>query len=103
MTTVEVPLQPMQQTLTTTLGGQQLHLRVTWNDVASVWLLDIADANSVPLVSGVAVVAGADLLEQFEYLGLGGALVALTDGDANTPPTFDNLGLNGHLYFVSTP
>jgi hypothetical protein len=49
------------------------------------------------------MVTGADLLEQFGYLGLNFALVAQTDNSPDTVPTFDNLGTTGHLYAITNP
>ena len=59
------------------------------------WLLDMADAEGVPLVSGIPLVAGCDLLEPYAYLGLGGAL--LLSGDE--PPSPDTLGRGVDLLF----
>ena len=101
MTTLEIPLIAEQQTLNVNLQGVQYQLRVTWCAPMDCWLLDILTAEAVAIVQGIAIVSGADLLEQLEYLGIGGALVANTDGDANTPPSFTNLGTDGHLYFIT--
>ena len=54
-----------------------------------------ADAEGVPLVSGIPLVAGCDLLEPYAYLGLGGAL--LLSGDE--PPSPDTLGRGVDLLF----
>ena len=45
------------------------------------------------------VVTGADLLAQLEYLGMESAFIALTDGDFDAPPTYENLGATGHIYY----
>lgn len=101
MTTAEIPLINAQQTLSINLGGIQYQLRVTWNDPSSCWVMDIADSDGVAIAQGIALTAGADLLEQLEYLGIGGAMVAQTDSDPFSPPTFLNLGENGRLYFIT--
>lgn len=100
-TIVEIPLIAAQQTLNINLDGVQYQLRVTWNAPSSCWLLDVSDSDGVAIAQGIALTSGADLLEQLEYLGIGGALVAQTDGDENAQPTFANLGENGHLYFIT--
>lgn len=79
----------------------QRQLRLKWNVPANCWMLDILDSGGVPLLTGLAVVTGADLLDQFAYLGLGGQILAQTDFDPDAVPTFDNLGTVGHLYFVT--
>lgn len=76
---------------------------LNWNRAALCWVLDIYDVNDVPILQGVPLVCGADLLEQFAYLGLEGQLLAQTDHATDTPPTYDNLGLAGHLYFLPVP
>jgi hypothetical protein len=100
MTAFEIPTQPTPQRFTITLGGVDYRVTQKWNKVISCWAIDIADSGDVPILSGVPLVTGADLLEQFTYLGIGGQLVAQTDHDADAVPTFDNLGSTGHLYFV---
>ena len=95
----EIPLVADPQKLNITLAGVSYRLTVTWNDAAQIWNLDIADADGVPILEGIALVAGVNLLEQYDYLHFGGGLYAQTDGGYLYPPTFDNLGSSGHLYF----
>lgn len=99
----EVPLIASPQTLSIALGAATYNLRLTWNVPAQVWVLDVADDGSVPIINGIPLVTGADLLAQYAYLGLGGGLVALADTDPYAAPSFSNLGNEGHLYFVTTP
>lgn len=95
----EIPLSSKPQTFGIVLSGVGYRMTVRWNAVSQNWLLDIADTTDAPLISGIPLVAGANLLEQFEYVDIGGGLYATTDGNLDTPPTFDNLGDLGHLYF----
>lgn len=99
-TAYTIPLIPTPQTLSIILGGTQYTLRVLWNSASSCWVLDIYDVSGNPVVLGIAIVTGADLLSQFEYLGFGGSLCAQTDFDTLAVPTFNNLGAGGNLYFV---
>jgi hypothetical protein len=103
MTSFEIPLVSVPQTLSISLANVVYNLTVKWNDAAECWVLDIADQNSNNILTGVPLVTGADLLAQYAYLGLGGSLYASTDHDLTAPPTFTNLGDTGHLYFVTTP
>ena len=75
-----IPLTPEPQRFSIVLAGRELLL---------------ADAEGVPLVSGIPLVAGCDLLEPYVYLGLGGAL--LLSGDE--PPSPDTLGRGVDLLF----
>lgn len=95
-----IPLQNTNQQIQITLAGVLYTLTVRWNEMNEAWTVDIADANSNPIVSGIPLVTGVDLLAPFGYLNFGGQLIAQTTNDANAVPTFDNLGSTGNLYFV---
>lgn len=96
----EIPLSPQAQKFAIALGGVTYNLTVKWNNAPQGgWILDIADQNDVPLVGGIPLVTGADLLAQYDYLGFGGKLLVQTDYDAFATPTFTNLGTQCHLYF----
>ena len=103
MTTNEIPLITSPQTLSVSLSGQTYNLRVTWNVPGQCWLLDIADAAGTPLLTGLPLVTGANMLGQFAYAGPPGILYVGTDGNADAPPTFANLGTEGHLYYTVQP
>jgi hypothetical protein len=100
MTAFLVPLLPTPQTLTISLAGVRYQLTVRWNQINKSWVIDIADNSGNPILTGIPMVTGADLLEQFGYLGFGGKLVAETSSDLFAVPTFANLGNDGQLYFV---
>lgn len=102
MTTYEVPLSAEPQTFTISLAGTVYRLRVVYADVAEGgWIIDISDVSGNPIVAGIPLVTGHDLLEQYAYLGIGGQLVVATDGDPDAVPTFANLGTTSHLYFIT--
>ena len=100
MTAYEIPLSSTDQIFQIPLGGVTYTLTSKWCAPMLAWTLDIADANGVALVSGIPLVTGVDLLEQYQYLGIAGQLVAQTDGDTFAVPTQSNLGVSGRLYFV---
>lgn len=84
-----IPLTPEPQRFSIVLAGRELLLAVRWMDAPEGgWLLDMADAEGVPLVSGIPLVAGCDLLEPYAYLGLGGA----RRSRGTEPPSPDTLG-----------
>ena len=101
MRSFELPLSPQPQRFVTTLNGVKYQMTVTWNFVAQVWVLDIADAVGASIVAGIPLVTSMDLLEQYGYLELAIALYAATSFNTEAPPTFTNLGLDGHLYAVT--
>ncbi|TXH35308.1 MAG: hypothetical protein E6Q98_16075 [Rhodospirillaceae bacterium] len=96
----EIPLTAEPQKRVVTLVGQKYTLIVTWCDPQQYWVLELRDVNDVILVAGIPLVTGADLLAQYEYLEIGGALVAQSDADGFSPPTYENLGQTAHLYFI---
>jgi hypothetical protein len=96
----EIPLSPQPQTFTVALGGTDYRLTFYWSTPANCWMLDLADANSNPMVQGIPVITGLDLLYQYKYLSVAGSLVVQTDYDTQAVPTFENLGVTGRVYFV---
>ena len=103
MTAYLVPLQANAQTFPISLAGTVYNLTIHWNAPSAAWILDIADAGKNPMVSGIPLVTGTDLLAQYAYLGFGGQLIAQTDNDTSAVPTYANLGQGGNLYFVTSP
>lgn len=100
MSTFEIPLTPSPQRFNISLNGVEYQLTFMWNNVNGSWILDIADNTGAVILSGVPLITGADLLAQYGYLNFGGQLRVTTDNSPNAVPTYANLGINGHLYFV---
>lgn len=102
MTTVEVPLSHEPQNFSIALGLTTYNMVLFWNSNAlGGWTININDSNDVPIVQGIPLVTGSDLLAQYGYLGFAGELVAYTDGNPLAPPTYTNLGEQSHLYFTT--
>lgn len=101
MTTYEVPLTPANQELTIQLETQVYNLRVTWlgSEADPCWILDISDDAGNPILSGVPLVTGVDLLEQFPDLGFEGRLFCGHDGDLTENPLYTDLGDTSHLWW----
>ncbi|WP_186057639.1 phage baseplate plug family protein [Burkholderia gladioli] len=103
MTTIyEVPLSSDGQVFKVSLAGTIYQLTVQWRNAIAMWLLDIADASGNPLVSGLPLVTGANLLEQFGYLGFQGGLWVQGADDPDDLPTYSDLGAGSALYWVTT-
>ncbi|RQZ76387.1 hypothetical protein DF052_00060 [Burkholderia glumae] len=100
-TIYEIPLSSDGQVFKISLGGTSYQLTVQWRSVISMWLLDIADASGNAMLSGIPLVTGVDLLEQFGYMGLGGALRVQGADDPDNLPTYDDLGTSSALYWVT--
>ena len=101
MPTYEIPLKPQPQMFQIPLAGTTYKFTILWNVVIGCWVLDIASSESVPLLQGLPLVTGADLLAPHQHLGFDGSLFVMTDGDVDAIPTFVNLGSTGHLRFVT--
>jgi hypothetical protein len=81
-------------------AGQNNQMSVLWNQSSQAWLANIADESGKPIVSGIPLVTGANLVEQFGHLGFAGKFIAQTDHATTAVPTYQNLGSAGHLFFV---
>lgn len=102
MSVFKVPLSPQPQKFSIELGGTTYNLRFFWNDAPEGgWSMNINDFNDDPIVQGIPLVVGADLLAQYAYLGFPGALFINTDFDPLAPPTFSNLGIQSNLLFLT--
>lgn len=103
MNTFLIPLSNVPQKFEIALGGTNYLLSCRWNDAPDAgWVLDIANAETeAPIVANVPLITGADCLEGLAYLGIEGQLVVFTDGDETAVPTFDNLGVESNLYFLT--
>lgn len=102
-TAYEIPLTPEPQTFQIALVNVTYTMTVVWNTANASWMIGIADASGNPILQGIPMVTGADLLQQYAYLGFGFALVCQTDNSPTTVPTFADLGTTGHLYALTQP
>lgn len=100
-TAYKIPFTPQPLRMEISLGGVFYILRTYWNTPMGCWILDIYDDSDLPLVRGIPIVTGGDLLQQFEYLGFNGMmLVWSTEGPWHMVPSFTSLGANSNVYYV---
>ena len=90
----------LSQTFTVSLNGTAYALTLHWCSPANCWIMDLADQNNNPLISGIPLVTGLPLLKQYGYVGVPGDMFVQTDTDAYAVPTVNSLGVTSHLYFV---
>lgn len=96
----EIPLTPDNQRFNIALAGVQYSVLLLWRTGPMAgWFIDISTVAGTPLVQGIPLVTGADLLAQYPQLGFGGELRVATDGNPDAVPTSTNLGSASHLYF----
>ncbi|MDQ8034970.1 phage baseplate plug family protein [Bordetella genomosp. 1] len=98
MATYEIPLTPTPQSFAISLGGTEYYFTVQFR---GQWVLDIADAQEVPLVGGLPLVPGVELLSQHRHLGIPGRLYVVGADHPDDLPTFEDLGYGSRLYWVS--
>lgn len=95
-----IPLKPQNQEFDISLAGVSYHLKVIWNSASQCWILDIADSQQEPILSGIPMVTGCDLLEQYGYLNINGAMIVQSTNDVSLVPDDTTLGSTGNLFFV---
>lgn len=101
-TTYEFPLRPEAQQIRIQLGEAEYIVRFGWGDTTDGgWFIDISNADGAPLVRGLALTAGENVLQQFGYLGIPGEIRVQTDADDLVEPTYANLGRNGKVLFIT--
>ena len=97
-----IPFTPAQpQSFQISLNGITYTMKVRWCDPFNCWILDLADVSNNPILQGIPLITGTDLLSQYAYLGLGFSLVVQTNNDVDAVPTFANLGSQGNLYALN--
>lgn len=101
MAVFKVPMSTTPQKFQINLGGIDYLMTCKWCSADDGgWVLDIDDAETdEPIVHGLPIITGADILSGLSYLGFTGVLFVYTDGDQYAVPTFDNLGTESNLYF----
>ena len=93
----EIPLKPGNQTLNINLNGTIYNLTILWRNG---YFLDIYDINNNPLITGISLVTGCNLLGQHQYLGIVPELVIITDTTPDNVPTKLTLGVSSHLAVI---
>lgn len=103
MTTIfQLPIQNTAQTFTVTLSGVIYTFTLQYRNIdQGGWVLDIGDVTNTPILQGIPLVTGTDLLGKYAYLGFVGGLYVQTTTDPDAVPTFDNIGIDGQLYYVT--
>ena len=97
-----IPLAPNPQIFTIQLSGIDYRIRLAYRNAPEAgWVMDILDINENPIVNGIPLITGANLLDQYRHLGFLGRMWVQTGSDPDAPPTFINLGLDAQIYWVT--
>lgn len=101
MSAYEIPFLSQPQTFTIALSGVTYRLTTSWNTSSECWVLDIATPDGTPIVSGIPIITGVDLLQQYAYLGIAGRIFVQSAGQVTRIPGFNDLGADGQVFFVT--
>ncbi len=90
---LQIRLATGPQQFETELGSVPVSISILWRDGETDWgwFVDIDGDDGTPFIHGVPLKAGLNILEGFEYLGLG-ELWAFVDGFDSYRIGFDDLG-----------
>lgn len=95
------------QTFTSTIpidnSSIKFNFFLKYNTESSCWVLDIKDSGNNGIVTGINLVTGVNLLEQYSYLKIGSAYLAKVDTSLTDDlPTEYNLGTKFLLIWDDT-
>jgi hypothetical protein len=102
MAYIELPVaaDTPHQSFSVTLNGTVFGFKLRYNSRAGHWALDLYDAGANPLLSGIAIRLGVDLLAQYAGDTLpAGSLFAINWVDAYSEPDRDNFGSDVSLVY----
>ena len=100
---IEIPLSTSpKQSLSLNLDGREITLKVRYSDLVDVWSFDLyerTDSVETPLVLGVRLVMGIDLLAQY---GLGlGSVRCYAASSPGQSPSREDLGNRVRLIYAT--
>lgn len=94
-----IPLSTGAQKFSIRLGNNALQIRLVWREAeGGGWFIDLSDSDGNPLLAGLPLRCGHDLLEEHAHLGLGKLTVSL-DGESNGDPSYADMGRRMALYW----
>nr|WP_254305189.1 hypothetical protein [Rahnella aceris] len=101
ITISEIPLSPDNQQFNISLADTTYKMRLLWRDAAG-WVMDMQDSGGNPMITGIPLVTGVDLLAQYAFMEFGFSLYVGCDSSAQEYPTKIDLGNGSHLYIVQS-
>lgn len=101
MAAYEIPFTPEPQTFVIALAGVDYRLTTVWNKASESWTLDIMKPDNTPIVTGIPIVTGSNLLHQYAYLGIAGKIFVQSAGDVTKIPGLADLGIGGLVFFIT--
>lgn len=102
----EIPLAAENQKFHITLSGIDYTFSLRWNFRASQWILNIGDTAELPIINGIPLVAGVNLLSGYKAHEIGGVGSNLFIRSflkqahlGQEQPLYNDLGSNTRLYY----
>lgn len=97
--TVTIPLSTVPQGFDIVLSGRRVRIVTRYFAAQDAgWTLDITEPDSTPIVLGVPIVTGDDLLRGYKHL-IAGSMYYVGNADVLTPPAWGTLGADGELIY----
>lgn len=81
------------------LTGVLYFLTFNWNALNEFWVMDIADSNEVPLISGITIVPDYPLLAQFTVEGMPAGEI-ICQNVVNAPPVIGRFDMSQKFQLV---
>lgn len=106
MKAYEIPITPLQnQSFSIAFHVNAFYwLRLYWVEAPEAgWTLDIGYSEIEPLVCGIPVLPGRNLLDDYPELHLALILFIDTPGNQKKPPAFEDMGVLTKLYYALAP
>ena len=103
---IEIPVTSKPQRFSFWLANQTWVWKLYWLRPMSCWVIDICDFDGTVIIGGIPLVAGTDLLGQFQYTGAmtPGSMVIISDHRwPDETVGYDELGTVGHIYWAPRP
>lgn len=103
MITVQFRQEDKHTSQTLTLDGVRFQLDTYTNRADGSWYMDLFDTDGTPLVQGIALVTGLDLLYPYRYLPVPAGVLFVNDLDGpRTDPGLDSFtDKEAALYYQS--
>lgn len=102
LTFTELPLPAGPSIFSVAIKGREFRFRFAYaNTEGGGWYMDIGDADSNPLICGLPLTTGLNLLGQFGYLGLDFGLYVSVDGRPDEAPDYQDMGNGLHVKVVT--
>ena len=77
-------------------GNIELRFTMQYNDVAGFWFVDIGKDNQT-IISGYPLIPAQDLLEQFQYMGIGHAYLIPRSELSRQFPDYETLSTEWYV------